>query len=670
MRNFFLPFFLFFIVLLQYAEDAIAQVKTMEPFTFPAVAASDFIQQNYTVDTSAGAVFLIDAGQALFEPNNDGDFAVRQRTFKRIRLLNKNSFSDLATVQIKLIVSKYFKIKVENFRATTYNLKDGQIATEAVAFSSLFKEKDGVLQVLKFTFPSLKEGSIIEYSYDLVIPSCTIILPWQFQDKYPKLMSRYTVEIPSTYHFATVLNGLLIPVADTVKHYDLFYEGIYHEPISVTYDDGTKGNTIGHIWLYENVPALKEERYITTLNNYAQNIEFYELPGSALTSYMFPPGWPAAVRDLLADPGFAGELEEPDGWLNNDLRDAAGKETDTLGRAKSIYYYVRNNYICTDHSANFLSQYLKETAKFKRGNVVDINMLLIALLRRDGFKAYPVLLSTRDNGKAADDYPLVSRMNYVIVKTEIQGQTHFLDATVPELGFGLLDNNCYNGNARLINRPTSLIDFSADSLIEASVTNAFFTAENNVWSGNITTTLGNMESLALRKKMKKVNTEDYFNEKKKAINLDADISNMTLDSLHLPEEPATVKFDVTIKTGDDIIYLSPLLTEALAENPFAEAERIFPVEMPYCPDETYVLNMQIPEDYEVDELPESARITLNDDQGLFEYLIMSDGSHIQLRCRLKLNRANFLPEDYKTLREFYSFVVEKENEQIVFKKKK
>ena len=104
------------------------------------------------------------------------------------------------------------------------------------------------------------------------------------------------------------------------------------------------------------------------------------------------------------------------------------------------------------------------------------------------------------------------------------------------------------------------------------------------------------------------------------------------------------------------------------ENPFKSAERSYPVEMPYCIDETYVLNMEIPEGYKVDELPKSARVSLNGNEGMFEYLIQQNNDVIQMRCRTKLNKANFEPEDYETLRNFFSFIVEKESEQIVFKK--
>ncbi|MBA2250748.1 MAG: hypothetical protein H0W12_11230 [Chitinophagaceae bacterium] len=39
------------------------------------------------------------------------------------------------------------------------------------------------------------------------------------------------------------------------------------------------------------------------------------------------------------------------------------------------------------------------------------------------------------------------------------------------------------------------------------------------------------------------------------------------------------------------------------------------------------------------------------------------------RSRVRLNKATFAPEDYSSLREFSAFIVQKENEQIVLKKK-
>ncbi len=92
--------------------------------------------------------------------------------------------------------------------------------------------------------------------------------------------------------------------------------------------------------------------------------------------------------------------------------------------------------------------------------------------------------------------------------------------------------------------------------------------------------------------------------------------------------------------------------------------------MPYTIKEIININIEIPKGYKVDELPKSTRVKLNEADGMFEYIIQSDAESIQMRCKIDVNKANFDAEDYKSLREFYSYVVKKQAEQIVFKKLK
>jgi hypothetical protein len=78
--------------------------------------------------------------------------------------------------------------------------------------------------------------------------------------------------------------------------------------------------------------------------------------------------------------------------------------------------------------------------------------------------------------------------------------------------------------------------------------------------------------------------------------------------------------------------------------------------------------MDIPKGYTVEEVPKSARVKFNEDEGIFEYLIAKDENSIQLRSTVRLHKATFLPEDYHTLREFFGFIVKKHGEQVVLKK--
>jgi hypothetical protein len=121
----------------------------------------------------------------------------------------------------------------------------------------------------------------------------------------------------------------------------------------------------------------------------------------------------------------------------------------------------------------------------------------------------------------------------------------------------------------------------------------------------------------------------------------------------------------------DILYVNPILVNSRKQNPFSSERRYYPVEMPYAIDETYILRLEIPGGYEVDELPKQMVIKLNDrDDGMFEYRLSESGGSISLRSRLVLKRTYYLPEEYESLREFFKIVVKKQNEPFVFKKKK
>lgn len=640
---------------------------------FGDIKPEDFKPEYYSIDSSADAVYLDDIGSSKHIGNNSGSFSVVYKIHERIRLLHKKCFDDLGTVKIGLHKYSEDIERLSDLQAATYNIEDGKVISTPVDKNSMFKDKDGDDQIVKFTFPNLKEGSIIEYSYTKTIPVFYYIPSWTFQGQYPELLSEFTLEVPEFFDFVILKNGYLNADVDTVHlSYDNF-NVIEDGGVGASSVVNIKSNTIKHTWAYKNVPALKEEGYITSLSNYIQKLEFQlsaiRFPNAE--PHYFLHSWPETVDQLLKDEDFGQDLSKENGWLKDDVKDAVQGETDPVNKARKIYNYVRDNYTCTDNSAIYLSQTIKKTAQTKKGNVSDINMLLIAMLRVAGYTSDPVLLSTREHGKTYDIYPIMNKFNYLIARVNIDDKKNFLlDASEPTLGFGHLTQECYNGDARTIAATPNLIDLSADSLKEAEVSSLFLTNDE---SGKVTGTyrcvMGEMQSQEMREKMKKTNEDEYFKNIKKSFSYDITVDNKEIDSLKQQENPVAIQYNFSFKPDEDILYFNPVLSaDSHKENPFSAATRFYPVEMPYCIDETYVLNMEVPTGYKVDELPKSARVSLNDNQGMFQYLIQQTDNHIQLLCRTKLNRATFEAEDYETLRNFFAAVVQKESEQIVFKK--
>jgi hypothetical protein len=342
-------------------------------------------------------------------------------------------------------------------------------------------------------------------------------------------------------------------------------------------------------------------------------------------------------------------------------------------KAKRVYDYVRDNIACTDHEALYASQQLKNVLKTKNGNVADINLLLTAMLIDAGIKADPVMLSTRDHGYTYALYPVIDRFNYIITKAAIGGKTIYLDASQPRLGFGRLLPGCYNGHARVVDTEATQVSLDADSLKEKKLTALFIGSdEKGKLIGSMSHKPGYFESYTIRKKIKDLGKDAFFKEIKKGFGSDIEIEDPKIDSLSKYDMPLAINYKFTLNLDkEDIIYLNPMFGEGYKENYFKSAERKYPVEMPYTIDETYLATIEVPEGYEVDELPKSMRVKLNEEgEGMFEYLLTHSGRTISMRSRVQLSRAFFAPEEYDLLREFFNMIVNKHKEQIVFKKKK
>jgi hypothetical protein len=297
--------------------------------------------------------------------------------------------------------------------------------------------------------------------------------------------------------------------------------------------------------------------------------------------------------------------------------------------------------------------------------------MLIAMLHDANIEAYPVILSTRSNGFVHYMYPLMSRYNYVIVEVKVNDVSYFLDASQPSLGFNKLSPECYNGPARRIATESKPLTFSADSLQETKVTSVIISNEKGKIEGGFQSTLGYIESLDIRKKIKEKGEADFFKTISTAYNNELEIKDPGIDSLAITEMPLTIHYEFKMNDMDqDIIYFNPMMGEGYKNNFFKAADRKYPIEMPSATSETYILNMEIPKGYVVDEIPKSVKVSLNEGDGSFEYLVSKTETDIQLLSKIAIKRANFTPEEYNSLRDFFGYVVKKHSEQIVFKKKK
>jgi hypothetical protein len=640
---------------------------------FGKITPEDFEPKLYSVDSSASAVIIADIGSTEIVGNQKGSFSLIFKNFRRARILNKNGY-DLADVEIAIYDDGKNEEELASLKAVTYNLENGKVVeTKLDVKGAVFKDRiNKNLLIKKFTFPNLKEGSIIEYEYKLNSDFIFNLQPWTFQGAYPRLWSEYNVSMPEFYYYVQMAQGYQpFFIKERKDRRDSF---IYTDNSGIQTNRETFScNVADYRWAMKDVPALKEESFTSTIRNHIARIEFQlaELR-SPFTPRSIMGTWAGACEQMLKDEDFGLQLTKDNGWLNEVIDEATGGAKTPLEKAQRIYSYLRDNMTCTNHNRVHTEKNLRTVLKSRNGSEAEINLLLTAMLKKADLDAEPVLLSTRSHGYAYAMYPLMDRFNYVITNLRIGDKYYYLDASQPRLGFGKLDYECYNGHARIVNAEATPLEFSADSLMESKITSVFIINDSSGnFDGTVQQTPGYYESNSIRSKVKEKGRESVFSDFKKGWTGEVNITKQNIDSLEKFEYPLAIKYDFNMKLDkENLLYVNPMFTEGIKENPFKAAQRNYPVEMPYAIDETYLLRLDVPTGYVIDEMPKQLMLKLNEDnEGMFEYRISESNGIISMRSRLRISRAYFLPEEYEMLREFFNYVVKKHNEQIVFKKK-
>jgi len=649
------------------------------------VSAADFnLPSSSVIDSSTQAVILADIGSTSFKGNAKGWVSYVYTRKTRIRILSKNAL-DIANVEIDLRQKETGEEpdKLSELSAATYNLENGKVIESGLGKNDVFTEKVSKRHFKKkFALPAVKEGSIIEYSYKITSFFFNLMPDWSFQDtRFPCLWSEYKVTIPSLLGYKVSRQGYNSFYVDESAEGTETYQIIQKSDASTGVPDNSlsvNSNTFSRRWVMKDIYPLKIENYTSSVAKYIDKLDFRLVSiYNGETTKEYSNTWTQATNELLAGTDFGVPLDEENIWMNKTLDAVLKGEADQLQQAKKIYNYITSNFTCTDYDNPYITTTLLDVEKKKSGTIGDINLLLVAMLRKMNIQANPVLLTTKEYGFSDPKNPMVHKLNYVICRIRINDRYYTLDASFSFLGFGNLPLNCYNGHARVIGRAdSSSLYFNADSINETKVT--VVAIKNDVknkegLSGNLQHAPGFFESNNLRVAIQKSGENSFWDNLKTRYGGEIDIENGHIDSLHLPGEPVKIEYDFTMKTdhSNEILYFSPtMFSNSFRENPFKSDVRKYPVEMNYPINEMYILSMEIPEGYTIDELPKSAKVSYNGNEGMFQYQIEKTSNAINLRTVVKLSKALYKASEYSNLREFFTYVVKKQQEQIVFRKKK
>ncbi len=582
--------------------------------------------------------------------------ALHSTIHRRIKIL-KESGKKNGDITIRYFKGEDEIQKISKLKAQTVNFENGKESITKLSKNDFFEvdEGNGWMEV-RFTFPNLQIGSIIEYEYQLIDKGILFLEGWVFQNQVPTLKSIYSIDIPEYLDYKLLSQGVNTAAYDFKTN----RKGVYR-------------------WEINELRSIKEEPHMNYVADYLEKVAF-QLDGySYRNNHVFGESFSDYKKMFetwqdLAD--FFIDHKPTDTFFDENYEDVLTihfdpENNDPILKARAIYDFICENFSFNGESGIIPTQPFSETAFQKRGNRAEINLALIRHLKANGIKAHPLMISSKGNGRSTlVAFPFADQFNHLIAVAEIGEKFIFMDATNPDIPMGYLPLDFHVGQGFILMKENSgLIDVQLPHKSGMhQFTNISFKDNKNLlretslklinYDHFVKPPISRIEPSDLEKKQPDFLLDDQ--EKILFINHSLDqkgIDKMTI-TLHTIKE---------IKNGGDV-YIIPFLLNRWKSNPFTATTRTFPVDFNYSFTDRLSAKIEMPQGYILDDFPEEISVSLPDGSITFSYMVSLIGNIVAVNAVLSVKNHIIAASDYAALKYLIEIISSKLTSPIIIQK--
>lgn len=551
--------------------------------------------------------------------------------YEKIKILTEEGL-DYATMEIPYY--DVFKI-----RGNTFNLENGKIEKTKLAKDMIFTEKikgNGMTLIdKKVTFAQVKVGSVIEINYKASRGSFADI-DMQYDIPIKKLTLEALNGTSSTYRFVQNPRAYL----------------------NVSRRDTGSKVSITAI----NVPPLEHENYVYDIELYRAKLIMKRLGYSWDQKF---DKWDDIPKQLSEIDAFALQVK-PKGVYKKEVEELIKNEDKPIKQAELIYNYIKENIEWDGYFGIYPEKGTRSTFNLKKGDVSDINMLFVSMLRSINIESYPILASSKMNGV----HLAASReaFNYTLTGAKILDKWYIFDAANPIATFEYIPDYMINWRGMIVKDDGSFewIDLSSPKISKSSVIATAKLDDYLALSGSIKERRTGYFGINLRRQIKdsKIEKDSLLGINIEGLqyrNIDIDVDEITANT------NASYDFsleDAAEELGEEL-HFSPLFFLSILENPFKKSTRRFPIDFGYPFAREYIFTVELPEGYKATYIPAPIKVSMPNDFGSYFYRISNNGNTLQVLMKFEVS-VPIVPLDYYgELKEFFKIRVEKENEKVI-----
>ena len=567
---------------------------------------------------------------------------------KRIKIFNENGKKE-GNIKIELN-NKFGTEEVLGVEAITVNLINDKIEyTKLDPRLIYFQRVNETKSEVVFSMPNVKPGSVLEYRYIWARRFTYNIPKWNFQCDLPTRYSQLDIVIDPRLTFTVLFNKNKPFAQDTV-------------------------NRFGHVWAMAEIPSSKAEPYmrsdVDALQSIALEVSSISINGQTTNVLQ---SWEALGKQIADDKTFSKPYDQSIPSENDLVKPAKALKT-TDAQIAFLFNLVKTSMKWNEDKNWGSKNGIRDAWKKKSGNWGEINMVLCRLLNQVGIQAYPMLVSTRDNGKMLVNFVNPYQINKLVVYVPVNDSKYYvLDASDKYNLYYEIPDDLLNSYGLYLDKEKEkygLVLMKKDAPVKKMVLiNADIKPDGSMkGTAQIASfSYNKSDFLELYKKLDEKKYKEYLTDNDNNLKISSlKLENMEVDSLPLTQ---TIEFTLDLAGADDkYIYFNPNLFTSLYTNPFVNSSRVSDIDFGYNRSFSIAGRYKIPEGYNVDVLPKSINLLIGDKSVSFKRNIGEQGGYVLVNYVIVYKSSYYSQSEYPDIYAYFKKMHEMLNEQIVFKK--
>lgn len=595
-------------------------------------------------DPGSGALIVFNDG--MLRVFYTGDVWWELTIYRRIKVFNETG-REYATVTIPY----HRQEKISDIRARVI-LRNGETVDMKSNTVADLPGPDRYGKIKKFTIPGVEDGSIIEYQYKNTSENIFHLYPWFFQGYDYTLSSTLTLTVPKEFQYK---GGFVNLDQQPETSRERWIDG--------------RGTT--YTWTVRNLRGVQAEPFSRPMRNRRGGMNFTWVSfNTSRGRYGLLEDW-KDVDDIYRD-HYVSHMARR-GAIPAVVDSLTAGIDDPYEKVARIYDYVQRNIRYTPISfIGSTGNYSGRILARKRGESIDMTVLLCTMLDQAEIRAHPAMIAPLDGVPFTPSMPTPVQFERLVTYVPVEGgESIWLDPTFKGTPFGVIPWQ---------NQGVSALVLDGSGVITKTPTTAHMNQEerelalimNSDGSVSAEGTISASGEMATDYRRSYAFDNDEAREEAFKNRLQRYVSDVSLDRWAFNDQPGgtapvTMEFSfqgtgLATSAGNRLL-VSPTVFGRIDEEVLPDAKRESPVYVGPVERTLDSVTLVPPEGYVVESLPTTVQLRAPFGRFMAGYKKTPDG--VAYTRQYALNHAAISPRLYQELRSFFNRISESDQQQVV-----